>query len=40
MSLLLIILYYSMFIYGNMLKGTTLTVVNIMVFSLLFILSV
>lgn len=39
-SLILIILYYSMFIYGNIFKGTTLTVINIMVFGLLMILSI
>jgi len=39
-SLILIILYYSMFLYGNILKGTPLTIVNLIVFGLLFILSI
>ena len=38
-SLLLLVLYFSMFIYGNILKGTALTVVNFIVFLLLFGLS-
>ena len=38
-SLLLVLLYYSMFIYGNLLKEPLLTIINIIVFALLFILT-
>ena len=38
-SLLLVLLYYSMFVYGNLLKEPLLTIINIIVFVLLFILT-
>ena len=39
-SILMILLYYSMFIYGNLIKGPILTIVNLSVFVLLFILTI
>lgn len=40
LSLFLILIYYSMFIYSNVFNGTVLEVINIGVFVLLFILSI
>ena len=40
LSLFLILIYYSMFIYSNVFNGTVLEVINISVFVLLFILSI
>ena len=40
LSLFLILIYYSMFIYSNVFNGTVLEVINIGIFVLLFILSI
>ena len=40
LSLFLILIYYSMFIYSNVFNGAVLEVINISIFVLLFILSI